>query len=119
MYTSATLSLAALEYFVHVDPIDAPGDLVAISAEIPNVLSRTEIRLEALPSNWRAFPAPEQLAELGAAWVRARTTAILMVPSAVVPRERNFLLNPAHSDFRRIRLGRPEAFSFDPRMWRR
>jgi len=119
VYTSATLSLAALEYFVHLDPVDAPGDLVAISAEIPDTLSRAKIRIEALPSNWRMYPAPERLAELGAAWVRTRETAALVVPSAVVPQERNVLLNPAHPDFRRIRLGRPEAFSFDPRMWRR
>jgi RES domain-containing protein len=119
VYTSATLSLAALEYFVHLDPIDAPSDLVAILAEIPDTLARTEIRAETLPPNWRAYPAPEQLAEIGTTWVRARTTAVLVVPSAVVPQERNCLLNPAHSDFRRIRAGKPEAFSFDPRMWRR
>ena len=119
VYTSATLSLAALEYFVHLDPIDAPGDLVAIPAEIPDTLSRTEIRTATLPPNWRAYPAPEQLAELGMSWVRARKTAVLVVPSAIVPQEHNVLLNPAHADFRRIRPGTPEPFSFDPRMWRR
>jgi RES domain-containing protein len=119
VYTSATLSLAALEYFVHLDPNDAPGDLVAAPAEIPDTLARAEIRAEALPPSWRAYPAPDRLAELGTAWVRARTTAVLVVPSAIVPQERNILLNPAHPDFRRIRSGRPEAFSFDPRMWRR
>jgi RES domain-containing protein len=119
VYTSATLSLAALEYFVHLDPVDAPGDLVAIRAEIPETLARTEIRAEALPASWRAYPAPPELAELGTSWARARATAVLVVPSAVVPQERNVLLNPAHPDFRRIRPGKPEAFSFDPRMWRR
>jgi RES domain-containing protein len=117
VYTSATLSLAALEYFLHLDPTDVPGDLVAIPAEIPETLRRTEIRAGALPSNWRAYPAPDQLAELGSAWVRARTTAVLVVPSAIVPQEHNVLLNPAHADFRRIRLGTPAPFSFDPRMW--
>jgi RES domain-containing protein len=39
-----------------------------------------------------------------------------VVPSVIVPQERNVLLNPAHPDFRRIRLGAPEPFSFDPRM---
>jgi len=117
VYTSATLSLAALEYFVHLDPTDAPGDLVAIPADIPDSLPRIEIRAETLPSRWRAYPAPEELAELGTAWVRARKTAVLEVPSAIVPQEHNFVLNPAHSDFRRIRPGTPEAFNFDPRMW--
>jgi RES domain-containing protein len=119
VYTSATLSLATLEYFVHMDPRDMPRDLVAIPAEIPDTVARTEIRAEALPANWRAYPAPEALGELGTAWARARRTAILLVPSAIVPQERNVLLNPAHADFRHIRLGSPEPFSFDPRLWRR
>ena len=119
IYTSATLSLAALEYFVHLDPTDAPGDLVAIPADIPDSLPRIEMRAETLPSTWRAYPAPEALPELGTAWVHTRRTAVLVVPSAIVPQEQNFVLNPAHSEFRRIRLGTPEAFHFDPRMWRR
>lgn len=119
VYTSATLSLAALEYLVHVDPSEAPGDLVAIPAEIPDLVSRTEIRAETLGAGWRAYPAPDTLAALGTAWVRAGQTAALVVPSAIVPQERNLLLNPAHADFRRIRPGAPEPFSFDPRLWRR
>jgi RES domain-containing protein len=119
VYTSATLSLAALEYFVHLDPADVPGDLVAIPAEIPDTLTRREITADSLPANWQAYPAPDQLANLGTAWVRARTTAVLIVPSAIVPQERNVLLNPGHPDFRRIRLGAPAPFSFDPRLWRR
>jgi RES domain-containing protein len=99
--------------------MDVPGDLVAIPAEIPDPLARREITAEALPANWRIYPAPDQLAHLGTAWVRARMTAVLIVPSAIVPQERNVLLNPAHPDFRRIRLGAPAPFNFDPRLWRR
>jgi RES domain-containing protein len=57
VYTSATLSLAALEYFVHLDPADVPGDLVAIPAEIPDTLTRREITADSLPANWQAYPA--------------------------------------------------------------
>ena len=119
VYTSATLSLAALEYFVHLDPADAPTDLIAIPAEIPDAVARREIAADTLPPTWRDYPAPDHLADLGTAWVRAGTTAVLVVPSAIVPPERNVLLNPAHRDFRRIRRGTPEPFSFDPRMWKR
>lgn len=119
VYTSATLSLAALEGFVHLDPSDAPSDLVVIPADIPDDVSRREIAAVTLPPTWRDYPAPEQLAELGTAWVRAGTTALLVVPSAIVPQERNVLLNPAHPAFGRIHLGTPEPFSFDPRMWKR
>jgi len=118
VYTSGTLSLAALEYFVHLDPADAPVDLAAIPAEIPDTIPRRQIEVDTLPSTWRSYPAPEPLADLGTAWVRAGTTAVLLVPSAIVPPEHNVLLNPAHRDFRRIRLGPSEPFSFDPRMWK-
>jgi RES domain-containing protein len=119
IYTSATLSLAALEYYVHLDPVDSPADLVAIPADIPDAVARSEIGIDALPPGWRDYPAPDDLADLGTAWVRAHRTAVLVVPSALVPQERNLLLNPAHTDFAQIRRGVPEPFSFDPRMWKR
>jgi RES domain-containing protein len=50
--------------------------------------------------------------------VASASTAMLVVPSAVIPDERNYLLNPAHPDFKRFRLNKPEAFHFDPRMWK-
>src|SRR5262249_30224678 len=117
VYTSATLSLAALECFVHLDPSDAPTDLVVIPAAIPDRAARREIAAATLPPSWRRYPGSDALADLGTAWVRAGASAILVVPSAIVPRERNFLLNPAHPDFRQVRLGAAEPFSFDPRMW--
>lgn len=117
VYASATLSLAALERFLHADPDMEPTDLVAVSVDIDD-----DIRIEALEirrrlANWRKYPAPEGLARFGDEWLRASRTAILAVPSAVIPHERNYVLNPAHADFRRLVIGRPEPFSFDPRMW--
>lgn len=123
VYTSSHLSLAALELFVHLDPGDAPDDLLAIAAHLPPGLEiarpgdgRHGVR--DLPAGWRAFPPPDRLKELGTAWLREGKTVALAVPSAVVPREENVLLNPAHPDFARIEIEAPEAFSFDPRMWK-
>lgn len=118
VYTSATLSLAALEYFVNLDPADAPDDLVATPADIPGGLPLLSLRLKDLPDDWRDYPAPEALADLGTAWARGRSTSVLGVLSAVVPTETTYLLNPTHPRFGRISVGRPEAFSFDPRMWK-
>lgn len=118
VYTSATASLAALEYFVHLAPAQAPDDLVLIAADLPKGLEATVVELGRLPADRRRYPAPESLAELGAQWVRAAATAILQVPSAVVPQETTYLLNPAHADFARITVGAPETFSFDPRLWK-
>jgi len=118
VYTSRTLSLAALEYFVHLAVADAPDDLVAVPADLPDSVSRQEVRLADLPRNWRAYPAPEALADVGTRWVEAGRTAVLIVPSAVIPRERNYLLNPVHPEFKFIRVGAPEPFTFDARIWK-
>jgi RES domain-containing protein len=115
VYTSATLSLAALEALVHMDVDDAPDDLVAIPVEIPEGVAVHEIHERKLPHGWRSFPAPAELQDLGSAWAGALETAVLSVPSAVVPHERNFLLNPRHRDFERLRIGTPDPFPFDRR----
>jgi RES domain-containing protein len=119
VYTSRTLSLCALEYFVHLEPALAPKDLVAIRAEIPAGLSVSSLALLDLPSDWRAYPAPDVLKDLGAAWVRAGNTLALSVPSALIPHEQNVLLNPAHPDFPHVLIDPATPFSFDPRMWKR
>ena len=119
VYTSATLSLAALEYIVHLEAVDAPADLVAIAASIPSGVGREEVAAASLPAGWRRYPAPGRLAEIGARWIRESRTAVLVVPSAVIPAEVNYLLNPSHPDFARIRIDSPEPFVFDRRLWRR
>jgi RES domain-containing protein len=117
VYCSLTLSLAALEYFVHLEPDVAPS-LVAISAELPAVLTAEIWEVGSLPANWRTYPAPERLQDLGTAWIRSGRSAVLLLPSSVIPQERNVLLNPAHPDFPKIKLQKAEPFSFDPRMWK-
>ena len=119
VYASDTLSLAALEYFIHLEPDIAPDHLAARAAEIPADLRIPVLSLADLPAGWRTFPAPERLKDLGTGWARSRVSAVLSVPSTVSPHERNVLLNPLHPDFGKIRLLPPEDFSFDPRMWKR
>lgn len=119
VYTSATLSLAVLEYFVNLPASVAPPDLVMVRADLAEGLAVKSLDAAGLPRNWRQYPAPESLAEMGSRWAEEGKTAVLAVPSAVVPQEKNYLLNPAHPDFRRITIGRPEPFSLDLRMWKK
>jgi RES domain-containing protein len=118
VYTSGSLSLAVLELFVHVDINTIPGDLVAIQVDIPDSLTIETVKIESLPRDWRRYPGPEALKDIGTAWASKVSTAILAVPSAVIPEERNYLLNPAHRHFKRIRIRKPVAFRFDARMWK-
>jgi len=117
VYASATLSLAALEYMVnHPDISTIPADLIAIPADIPRTARIEAVGEAGLQSGWREYPAPDVLAELGTEWARQRRSPALAVPSAVVPQELNYLINPEHPDFRKIRIGKPTRFSLDPRL---
>jgi RES domain-containing protein len=119
VFASATLSLAALERFVHTDPDLEPMDLVAIPVDIGYDLIAASVDLNTLPRDWRAYPAPPALARIGEAWFRTAGTAVLQVPSVIIPHERNFVLNPTHRDFERLAIGRSEPFRFDPGMWKK
>jgi len=118
VYTSGALSLAALEYFVHVDPDIAPEHLIAISADIPQSAAIESIAPADLPEGWRRYPAPDALQDIGTAWIKKGSMLVLAVPSALIPEEFNYLVNPAHRDFRRIRINKPAPFHYDPRLWK-
>jgi RES domain-containing protein len=116
-YGSETLSLCALEYLVHAaEPLLAGARLVACPVEWPAEVS-TEVAPAAVRvAGWRRSPPPRALQAFGDAWVASRRSAILYVPSAIIPAERNVLLNPAHPDAGRLIYGVPEPFAFDPRL---
>ena len=116
VYTSATLSLAALEMLVHANRAFAPQDLVAVEVEVPASLEIERVPLSRLPVKWDADPAPAGIQELGSRWAASRRSAVLEVPSAVIPLECNYLLNPAHPRFSRVRIIGRVPFSFDARL---
>ncbi len=118
VYTAEHLSLAMIEYLVHIDPDRPPKDLMLAKAEIPDEVSRTQYRVEDLPQGWRTYPAPAFLADLGANFVKKAEAAVLIVPSALATTENNWLLNPAHPDFRLIKTLEAEPFQYDPRLLR-
>jgi RES domain-containing protein len=117
VYTAENVSLAALELLVHLQESSLLASYSLLSARFPASLVR-KIERSALPAKWNAYPAPLRLRELGDAWIASGKSAVLEVPSAVVPAEKNYLLNPAHPDFRKIALGAPTRFAFDPRLAR-
>ena len=98
---------------------DLPTDLGAISADVPDNVDIEQVRIADLPRDWRKTPAPPALAERGTAWLQAIRTAVLAVPSAVITSETNHIINPTHSDFRRIVVHRAERFDLDRRLFRR
>jgi len=72
-----------------------------------------------LPDDWDAFPHPEATRNLGTRWFEAGRSAVLAVPSAVLPVAKNYLINPFHPDFHELERGEPVPFSWDARLFRR
>lgn len=118
IYTSESRSLATVEYLVHVPAAFAPADLSIAAIEVPGDVEIEEVSAADLPANWRGFPAPSQLADLGTAWARERRSLLLRVPSAVVPEEHNILINPSHPDMHRVVVAAVEGYAFDERLLR-
>lgn len=116
-YASEHQSLAMLEYFVHLDADDPPEDLVLVAADVPDDVSRRTVNPKDLPDNWRDTPAPHELAALGDDFVNQAKTALLLVPSALAPRENNWLLNPQHPNFAKVVVQPPEPLCYDRRMF--
>lgn len=116
-YASEHQSLAMLEYFVHLDANHPPEDLVLVTAEVPDPVSRRSITTLDLPGNWRETPAPPELAVFGDDFVNQEEAVLLIVPSALAPQESNWLLNPQHADFRKIVVRQPEPLQYDRRMF--
>src|SRR6185295_12403082 len=104
VYASATLSLALVETLVHLPSGILPA-YTAIACEIEESLVET-VDVADLPVAWKDYPPPRQAQAIGDRWVAEARSAALRAPSVIVPTEFNYVLNPAHPGFARIRIGR-------------
>lgn len=116
-YASEHQSLAMLEYFVPLDKDDPPDDLVRAIAEVPDDVGAERVELRDLPRNWFHSSAPPELTRFGDEFARRQKHCLLLVPSVLAHGENNCLLNPVHSDFKRIVVHKPQPLSYDPRMF--
>ena len=83
--------------------------------DVPDEWPIVTVALETLPPDWFDFHQYGTCQRLGGEWLQSSQSAVLQVPSAIIPSEWNYLLNPAHPDFPQIQLLRTEPFVFDPR----
>jgi RES domain-containing protein len=118
VYTSGTLSLAALEVFVHIEVEDVATMLAYIRIDVPTEVKIEYLEVAQLPPDWRNIPAPAVVATMGNNWFLLGSTAILAVPSVVIPTAYNYLINPLHPDFGKLRVQSPQLFELDPRLWK-
>ncbi len=121
VYTADSTALATLETLVHFPLNLTPKNRALSTIDLPDELSVTVINLEELPNNWATYPAPVELAEIGNDWLQKQDTVALCVPSSITPNGegRNYILNPAHPDFGRVRIIKIENYKFDNRLFER
>ena len=115
VYVAGSVSLAVLEVLVHLGDVGVLTSYSLCAVEFEDGLIEPLDRSK-LPADWRSYPAPPGSREIGDAWVKGGSSVILEVPSAVVERESNYLINPAHPDFASVNVGEPEPFEFDSRL---
>jgi RES domain-containing protein len=117
VYTAESKSLAVLEILVHLDSPELLRKYVLFEVKIEDPMV-THLDPASLPDNWREDPAPAEAQKLGNEWASSARSAVLRVPSAIVTGEFNFLLNPRHPDFSKLKIGQPQSFFIDPRLER-
>jgi RES domain-containing protein len=115
IYLAQSRALAALEMLVHLELADALKHYQVCPVLFSDSLLE-EIAPSLLPANWKKDPPPVKLRALGDQWLETKRSAVLRVPSAIVAAEHNYLLNPAHPDFSKVRIGKAEWFKFDRRL---
>ena len=118
IYTAQSRALAALEMLVHLDSPDLLKKYVLFEVSMDPSYVR-DLDISTLPRNWKADPAPAKVQAIGDDWVAGGVSPVLCVPSTLVPGESNYLLNPQHPDFGKLRIGTMIPFQFDPRLARR
>lgn len=117
VYCAEHLSLAILEVLVHApDPNQRSAPRVRFRIEIERALIERVPDRQILPDFSPRTPYPVTRA-IGDAWLRDSGRPVLSVPSAIVQTERNYILNPMHSDFGRISWGAHEPVALDDRLW--
>jgi RES domain-containing protein len=120
VYTSSSVALASLEILANAGIEEIPDDLRLLEIDLPDLVSVEVCDPTRLCTNWHdANPYPPETQEFGTRWLEECRTAVLRVPSAVVPdiaRESNYLINPTHPEAARIRILSDSPFSFDPRV---
>lgn len=121
VYGSQTRALACLETVVHLNAGGLPLNRYLVEITIPDdVWANARVEApDSLRVGWDAEPAGQVSIRLGTSWVRSGRSALLVVPSVIVPEEANVLINPAHADSARVAAVKQRRWLYDPRLSKR
>jgi RES domain-containing protein len=116
VYASEHQSLAALEVRVHIDRTSMRLLYKCFVFRFDEKLMEL-LPAAALPKDAMQEPPPPSLQLLGDNWVKSGASVILAVPSVIIPKELNYLINPRHPDFAKLKIDKPTNFAFDQRLF--
>ncbi len=118
IYTAGNRSLAMAEVAIYLTLATLPDDYMMLTIKIPDVISIKEVYKEELPLNWNLFPYPSTTQKFGNEFVTENKFGVLKIPSVVTKGDFNFLINPYHKDFDKIKISEIEKFPFDKRIFK-
>jgi RES domain-containing protein len=120
VYAASSIALASLEILVNLEDMETlKTHYTAYKIRFPQRIMQTVMPngdLNGLPDDWSSNPKPPSAKAVGDAWVKAAQSAVLEIPSAIIPLERNYLINPLHPDFKQIEIESGIKYAFDPRL---
>jgi RES domain-containing protein len=114
LYAAPTIAIAVLETAAHIDDGGLPLNRYLVRFDVPPAVWRKRRVLDpaSMPPTWNAIPAGATSAEIGSDWIKSLRSAILLVPSVIVPEEHAALINPAHPDMARIKASVVRPFEY-------
>ncbi len=117
IYTSESRALCTAEIAVHMPLGILPSDYKIITIDIPETIKIIKLANTRLPSDWNSIPHPGTTQEIGDDFIIKNKSAVLKVPSVVVPGDFNYLINPNQPEFYQISIVKVEPFEFDKRLF--
>lgn len=119
LYTSTTAALACLETVVHSKMGSLPMNRYLVRIDLPSDAwsARVEHTAQSLPVGWDALPEGKVSLDLGDAWLAAGEAPVMVVPSVIVPEERNVLINPEHPLCHASKAQKLRKWVYDPRLF--
>lgn len=118
LYTAASRALAVVEIAVHVPVGIIPANYFLASVEVPDD-DILKLDTKTLPKNWNSNPFVKATQTIGDNFIRSNTHLILQVPSATVTGDHNYLINPRHTDFNKVKIKSIDTFLFDSRLFKK
>jgi RES domain-containing protein len=118
VYAATSISLACLETVVHLNADGLPLNRYLVQIEVTEAAwaARDMLTVDTAPKGWDALPSGKASLDAGDAWLVSGRSALMLVPSVVVPEELNVLINPLHPQVKGLVARTVRRWTYDGRL---